>query len=85
MFLLVKTAVLAEVSPVIVFISDICVSYNSTKLSLYLKFFSLSVALPKCTKFSKWYGISKEDVSKDLIKSYWMLGTSLFSNCCSKC
>ena len=54
MFLLAKTAVLAEVSPVIVFISDICVSYNSTKLSLYLKFFSLSVALPKCIKFSKW-------------------------------
>ena len=34
--------------------SPIWLLYNSIKLTLYLKFFKRSVALPKCMKFSKW-------------------------------
>ena len=45
----------ADVGPVIAFKLPKSTSYNSISFSLYSKFFKRSSALPKCTKFSKWY------------------------------
>ena len=53
-FLFSFTAKDVAVLPGIEFIFANWSSYNSTNLSLYLKFFKRSVALPKCTKLSKW-------------------------------
>jgi len=56
--LLVKMKVDEEASPVMLAKDDDWLSYNSISFTLYSKFFIRSTALPKCTKFSKWKGIS---------------------------
>ena len=48
-----KTREEAEVGPEIEFIVLIFLLYCSNNSTLYLKFLSLSKALPKCTKFEK--------------------------------
>jgi hypothetical protein len=64
--LLVKTKTEAEASPVIEFIFLNWVSYSSINSNLYLKLCKRSVALPKCTKFSKCEGMSIFSVLEDI-------------------
>ena len=66
-----ETVIEEEASPDIVLILATWVSYNSIRLNLYLKLFSLSTAEPKCIKFSKWY---PESVTR---LSYSTLGSKL--------
>ena len=56
-----------EVPPVIEFISADWELYNSINSNLYLKLFKRSSALLKCTKFSKWYGISVSSMLEDTV------------------